>query len=321
MVFPFSLNRLIGLLRKPALVPQRWIAAYWLFVVASVSAVAGPSDSTTTISPPTTGIITEKSPWQRIVMIGASATAGFTAAEPFGGTNTPFYSLSRYVEAALTVPHEPVRNLGNALFFFQPQLFAQQQLTQALTNRPTLVIGVDLLFWFCYGEGSTDEERLQRFDQGLKLLEKVECPLIVGDIPDASAAVDVMIRPDQMPSLKAIAVANRRLKEWAADRPQVVVFGLSEFLRNATANRAITIHDYVLPDGKTSMLLQGDKLHASPSGSAVLALGLLDAVQSARPGPHAEEFRHDPKEIFRRGYKAPGAAPASASKTNAPPQK
>jgi len=262
----------------------------------------------------TAGSITEKSPWQRIVMIGASATAGFTASEPLGGTNTPMYSLSRYVEAALTVPHEPVRNLGNALFFFQPELFAQQQLARALTNQPTLVIGVDLLFWFCYGEGSTDEERLQRFEQGLKLLEKVECPLIVGDIPDASAAVEVMIRLDQMPSLKAIAAANLRLKEWAAGRPQVVVFRLSEFLRNATANRAVTIHDYVLPDGQTRMLLQGDKLHASPPGCAVLALALLDAVQSARPDPQAEEFRRDPKEIFRRGYKSSGAAPASASK-------
>jgi len=252
-------------------------------------------------------------------MIGASVTAGFTASEPLGGTNTPLYSLSRYVDAALMVPHEPVRNLGNAFFFFQPQLFAQQQLTQALTNRPTLIIGMDFLFWFCYGEGSTDEERLQRFDQGLKLLEKVDCPLVVGDIPDASDAVNRMLQPEQMPSLKAIAAANLRLKEWAAGRRQVVIVGLSEFMRNVLANRAITIRDFVLPDGQTRILLQEDKLHSSPPGCAVLALAVLNAFQSTRSGTHAEEFRRDPKEIFRRVFKSPTTVPASATKTNAPP--
>jgi hypothetical protein len=252
-------------------------------------------------------------------MIGASATAGFTASEPLGGTNTPFYSLSRYVDAALTAPHEPVRNLGNAFFFFQPQLFAQQQLTQALTNQPTLIIGVDFLFWFCYGEGSTDEERLQRFDQGLKLLEKVDCPLIVGDLPDASAAVNGMLRPDQMPSLKAIAAANLRLKEWAAGRRQVVIVGLSEFMRNALANRAVAIGDYVLPAGQTRILLQDDKLHSSPPGCAVLALAVLNAFQSTRPGSHTGEFRRDPKEIFRRVFKSPQTIPASPQKTNSAP--
>ena len=292
-------------------------ATVLIFVLARFGAAA---DATNTIPASATGSTAEKSPWQRIVMIGASATAGFTASEPLGGTNTPHYSLSRYVEAALMARHEPVRNLGNALFFFQPQLFAQQQLAQALTNQPTLVIGVDFLFWFCYGEGATDEERLQRFEQGLKLLEKVDCPLVVGDIPDASAAVNVMLRPDQMPSLKAIAAANQRLKEWAASRRQVVVLGLSEFMRNALANRAITINDLHLPDGQTRVLLQGDKLHSSPPGCAVLAFAVLDAVQSTRPGSQTGEFRRDPREIYRLGFKSAPTAPASATKTNTPPR-
>lgn len=269
----------------------------------------------TVVVPSTTNMVAQ-SPWQRIVMIGASVTAGFTASEPLGGTNTPQYSLSRYVDAALTVPHEPVRNLGNAFFFFQPQLFGQQQVAQALTNQPTLVIGVDFLFWFCYGEGSTDEERLQRFEQGLKLLEKVDCPLVVGDLPDASAAVNGMLRPDQMPSLKAIAAANVRLKQWAAGRRQVAIVGLADFMRNALANRPITIRDCVLPEGQTRILLQADKLHSSPPGCAVLAFAVLDACQSTRQGSPAGEFRRDPKEIFRRAYKSPQTVPASATKTN-----
>jgi len=182
-----------------------------------------------------------------------------------------------------------------------------------LTNNPTLIVGLDFPFWFCYGEGETDEDRLQRFDQGLKLLETVPCPLVIGDIPDASAAVNKMLRPDQMPSLKAIASANQRLKAWAASRRQVTLVGLSEFMRNVMANRAITIRDYTLPAGQTRMLLQNDTLHPTPPGCAVLALAALDAFQATRPGVPSGEFLHDPKEIFRRVSRTSNLAPANTS--------
>lgn len=233
-------------------------------------------------------------------MIGASATAGFTASEPLGGTNTPWFILSRYVDAAVTVSHDPVRNFGSAFFFLQPQLIGQQQIARALTNNPTLVIGLDFPFWFCYGEGKTDAERLQRFDHGLKLLESIRCPLVLGDLPDASAAVNKMLRPDQMPTLKAIAAANQRLKAWAAGRSQVVVVELSAFMRNAMTNHAITVSGYTLADGQTRMLLQDDALHPTPPGCAVLTLALLDAFQTTRPKVQAGEFLTDPKEIYRR---------------------
>src|SRR5688572_1364946 len=90
---------------------------------------------------------TTNSPWERVVMVGASVSAGFTASEPLGGPSTPQYRLSRYVDAALLVPHEPVQNLANTLFFIQPELLGRQQIDAALKARPTLVLGVDFLFW------------------------------------------------------------------------------------------------------------------------------------------------------------------------------
>jgi hypothetical protein len=264
------------------------------------------SEATSSIGSSASTNNTESSPWKRIVMIGASATAGFTASEPLGGTNTPKYALSRYVDAALKVSHEPVLNLGSAFFFFQPEAIGQQQIARALTNNPTLVIALDFPVWFCYGEGKTDEDRLERFDYGLKLLEKIGCPLVIGNIPDASAAVNKMLRPDQMPSVKAIAAANQRLKTWAASRGQVAVVELSEFMRQATANRAISISDQTLPDGQTRILLQNDMLHPSQPGCAVLALAVLDAYQTTRSGNHAAEFIRDPKEIFRKAFKPSG---------------
>ena len=154
-------------------------------------------------------------------MMGASATAGFTESEPLGGPKTDQYRLSRYLDAALLTPHEPVQNLANSMFFIQPEAAGRYQIDQALQTRPTLVVGVDFLFWFCYGEGLTEKDRLQRFEKGLKLIEAVQCPLVVGDIPDASGASIDMLPPDQIPSAETMSAANRRLKEWAATRKNV----------------------------------------------------------------------------------------------------
>ena len=145
---------------------------------------------------------------------------------------------------------------------------------------------------------------MERFDSGLTLLEKIRCPLVVGNIPDASATVNKMLRPDQMPSSKAIAAANQRLKKWAASRGQVAVVDLSEFMRQALANDAITIRDYTLPSGQTRVLIQNDGLHPTPPGCSVLALAVLDAFQLLRPTAGAEEFLRDPKMIFRQVFKA-----------------
>ena len=247
-------------------------------------------------------------------MVGASATAGFTESEPLGGPTTPQYRLSRYVDAALLVPHEPAQNLAHAMFFIQPEAMGRDQIDEVLKARPTLVVGIDFLFWFCYGDGPTDKDRLRRFEKGLKLLEAVQCPLILGDIPDASGATNGMLLADQVPSVAAMSAANRRLKEWAATRHQVVVVSLSGFMSAVMANRALTIHGHTLREGTTRVLLQSDQLHPSLPGCAVLALVILDAFQATRPAGSAGDVRWDPKEVFRLGVNAPQESPGNRGK-------
>jgi hypothetical protein len=262
---------------------------------------------------------TTKPPWGRIVMVGASATGGFTESEPLGGPTTWQYRLSRYVDAALSVPHEPVQNLGDRLFFVQPEAAGRYQIEQALKAQPTLVIGIDFLFWFCYGDGSADKDRLQRFEKGLKLLEDVRCPLVLGDIPDASGASNDMLLAEQIPSVEAMFASNRRLREWAATRKHVVIVSLSGFMRTVMADHALTIHGYTFPEGKTGMFLQSDKLHPSPAGCAVLALAILDAFQSTRPAHTASEVRWNPREVFRLVFNSPQGSPGRPAKQDGPP--
>jgi hypothetical protein len=258
----------------------------------------------------------EKTLWSRIVMIGASASAGFIESEPFGGPTTSKLRLNRYLDAALMATHEPVRNLASAMFFMQPEQQGQSQSERARQSNPSLVIALDFLFWYCYGDGPTDKERLQRFEQGLKMLETFGCPLIVGDLPDASAAAERMLTADEIPSPAALSAANRRLKEWATGRKQTVVVPLSAFMRNAMANKPLTVHGHTLGEGKTRVLLQDDKLHPSAAGCAVLALAIFDSFLSNQTAVSSSDIRWDAKEVYHLAIDPPRSA--NSRPVNAP---
>jgi hypothetical protein len=264
--------------------------------------------------PPTAPTNAPVEAWNRIVLIGASATAGFMLPEPLGGPKTDLLRLDRYLDAALLAPHQPLRNLGHSLFFLQPEQAGRQQVDQALKLDPSLLIGADFMFWFCYGAGRTDEERLQRLEYGLKLLEPVRCPLVIGDIPDASATVNIMLRPDQIPTPKALAAANARLRAWAAQRKLVFVLPLHDFMAGAISNRSLTLHGQTLPAGKTRALLQDDNLHPTPAGAATIALAILDLLHSAQPDRFPGPILWNRDQVLKLG----SATPQSATPTSSP---
>jgi len=242
------------------------------------------------------------SPWARVIVIGASASGGFVISEPFGGTNTDKCKLHRYLDAAITAA--PIKNLGTSLFFLNPDGLADQQIEVATNNHPTLVVAVDFLFWFCYGDGDTDTERAQHFETGLKQLERIPCPLVIGDIPDASSATNTgIISASQVPSEAARRAANERLRQWAKSR-HVTVVPLAEFMHEVKANESVNLHNGTLPAGKTRSLMQADGLHPTPQGAAVLSLGILDALVKSQKKFHATDVNWNPKEVFQKGVVA-----------------
>ena len=241
-------------------------------------------------------------PWQRVVIIGASASAGFLLAEPLGGTNTTRCRLNYYLDAAITAPHPAAQNLAASLMFLNPETFAVIQIAAVTNAAPTLVVGADFLFWFCYGRGRNDGERAQRFETGLKYLEEIHCPLVVGDIPDASSATNTgIISPAQVPSEPARRAANQRLHEWATTQPLVTLLPLAQFMHATMANEALRLHRSHLPAGKTRALLQSDRLHPNPQGAAVLALGILDALVVQQTNFPAADICWNPQQVFRVG--------------------
>ena len=180
-------------------------------------------------------------PFQRVVVIGASASAGFTMSEPLGGTNTLKLRLDRYLDAAIRSPHDPIQNFASTMFFMQPETQGRFQIDRALKAAPTFVVAPDFLFWFCYGAGTNLEHRLSRFEFGLKLLEKIPCPVVVGDIPDCSAAVNGILDPEEIPSKEAIKAANERLKQWVATHPKAKVAPVATWPGSARRRAASSV--------------------------------------------------------------------------------
>lgn len=225
---------------------------------------------------------------ERIVLLGASVTAGFDISEPFGGAKTFEYRLANYIEAALAHPHQPVTTQANAFFFLKPAETLRAQLKATLEAQPSLVVGLDTLFWFCYGNAANEKERVERFESGLRLMEEITVPMVLGDIPNASQAVGGILAKKQMPELSTIEQCNERLKAWAADRRHVTIFPLSRVMAAAINNDELRLGSIAWPKGKSRILLQRDGLHPTAAGLAGLAIAVLDLATASTTPPLPE---------------------------------
>ncbi len=309
-------------MRKPS--SQLCILFCGAFLLASTGQTSGNSASRLAASgpasvAPVSATATAPDLFQRVVLLGASVTAGFSAAEPFGGSKTSEYQFGNFIEAGLIGSHETIVTHANRFLFLKPKETMQKQVAATVSSKPTLVIALDALFWFCYGDSMTAEQRLERFSSGLELLEQINAPLVLGDIPDASAAVGKMLSRAQMPERSTINKCNERLKAWAASRRNVTLFALSEVLRKAGANEEIAFAGITWKNGETRAFLQPDRLHPSRHGLAAMAIGVLDSAATAAglPGTAASVLR-EPDKVYEAGIvlgKARGPKASSAPST------
>lgn len=210
-----------------------------------------------------------ESRYARVCTIGASVTAG-------AGRDA---SLAALLDRAIRGEHAPVQNLATVFFFAGPTPSARKQVDRCLRDKATLVVGLDALFWFAYGrvagetEAQRDAGRLVRFRRGLRELERLTMPLVVGDIPDMRHADPRMLPPHAVPSRDALAAVNRELAQWAAAREHVLVLPLAKWAARLEGGsfklpprgEAAAI---VLPRERA---MSADRLHPSRVGQVALA--------------------------------------------------
>jgi len=236
---------------------------------------------------------------RHVVVVGASLSHGYGLED--SGTKL---TLADVVEASLRVPHEPVRSKTSLLFFTSPLQTGKAQVEAAVAEKPTLVVGLDFLFWYGYGFFASEGDRLAMLEKGLSELEKFDCPILVGDFPDVSDAARSpegarpgLLAPEQIPGPSARRKLDERLRAWAAERKNVVVVPLGDLVARRTSGEDLVIHGNRWPAASVGDLVQPDRLHPTLEGTIALWLGSLEALVAGRRDVPASSFEWDARAI------------------------
>ncbi len=228
-----------------------------------------------------------------VAVLGASVSAGFVdpRARPDGERNQSI-KLKAVLGAIWARGDVKMRDLSELATFRDPEGIQTKKVKRALGYKPDLVLGIDFMFWFGYGHsmGRSPEDRAKRrlAEQQIafRLIEKFDCPVILGDYPDMHGADPMMLSASQIPSLETLKTLNQRLHAFADKHDKVHVFPLSTFVAEAKT-KGLSIDC----DGETfkvppMALLQSDRLHSTRLGMSLVGQRLASALLDVLPAKH-----------------------------------
>lgn len=216
----------------------------------------------------------------RPVVIGASVSDGYYHKERLGGPKSDALAIDHYLRQIIKLPVGEISNFSNRFCFVYPLGISHRQVVDALGAKPSVIIAVDQLFWQLYGNFASTEQRLNTFKLALAKLDSITCPLVIGNIPDASQAINKMLARSQVPKLNTIRKANKILETWAKKRKQTAIIDLASFMNDCVSNKEIKLKNITYPEGTTKDLLQSDMLHPTASGAKALSYAIIEALQT-----------------------------------------
>ncbi len=219
----------------------------------------------------------------RVAVVGASASAGFLCLFP--DHHLPV-SFDRAFGAILAQPNDSeVFGFASAMFFNNAREFGPGFMDQALEREPTLLIGIDYLFWFGYGHLDHlgrpvrgEAQRLEMLEFGLQQLDRFDGPIVVGDFPDMSAAIGLMLARQQVPKPETLVALNERLQDWASERPEVIVMPLAAMVRQIGEGNGLAMGNRQWTGKQAATFVITDKLHPSPEGQIAGATIIADLL-------------------------------------------
>ncbi|MFO0981534.1 MAG: hypothetical protein U1E76_07230 [Planctomycetota bacterium] len=270
----------------------------WLFTAVLPILLLGDGHATTPAKP--------RSPWDAAIVIGASASAGFQNDDAFG----KHPGIAAFLDAMLGRKPDQTQSLATAMFFTNPTQIGKSMIDAAVKADPTLVVGVDFLFWYAYGDVKADSERLAHLEDGLRLLERFTCPVVVATLPDMSGAIGSMLSITQVPAVDVLDDLNERIEAWCKARKNVVLIDLALLLEKMREHEPITVRGK--SPAKDAPLLQDDKLHPTLDGLAIIALQCMDALARNKVALPSDVL-WDPAELVKAVKSAAPRAPAGAS--------
>ena len=271
--------------------------------------------------------------YDRIAVVGASASDGFgvsvradalpadlnapvdpngkpTVAKKLTPVQLNLSDVLRYATKTTTDGTTSQRvimhHYSSGFFFTNPGPIGQGEIYRALKIKPTLVLGLDFLFWYVYGTVTADgkpmttgADRFSNLELGLEQLDRIVnagIPLVIADIADMHDAIGKMLSENQVPDVQTIGNANTRIMEWVKARPLVKIMPLSQILETLKKGGSIDLAGKSWNPAELGALLQDDQLHPTFAGTVVIAAGLIDLAQSNDPST-PPPFDFDPKLI------------------------
>ncbi|HEX6812423.1 MAG TPA: hypothetical protein VF384_12415 [Planctomycetota bacterium] len=227
----------------------------------------------------------------RVHIIGASVSGGFCDGPLFGAKEqgdsvTLQVVLKKWAgEQARATTHSTT---DMTQMFMDPPRIGKAQIDGVAKAKPDLVVGIDFPFWFAYGRAGGDEAeaRKAKLAEGLALLEKLEMPVLLGDLPDMKGAAKRMLQPSWIPSPEVLKQLNEQLAAFVAAHENMHLVPLSAFVTKMKGNDATL----PLAGGPLAIapgaLLQEDRLHATRLGMALLGHSLQDPLRALFPKDH-----------------------------------
>lgn len=216
----------------------------------------------------------------RPVIIGASVSDGYEHTERLGGPRSDALALDLYLKNLIKTPTGEFHNFSNRFCFIHPLGISHRQVSNALKSKPSVVVAVDQLFWHLYGNFASTKQRLITFKSALDKLDSIDCPLVIGNIPDASQSLNKMLSASQIPDIETVKKANEILDEWVKKRKQTAIVDLASFMELSVSNKEIRLKHITYPEGTTRGFLQSDMLHPTPSGAQALSYAVVEALQT-----------------------------------------
>lgn len=317
----------------------RGLSAAALAILAGTLLLAVPAALPTSLARDAAPGIDPSQLYARVMVIGASASAGFGVRPP--PPRTPGTRGEPMTIAALAgasrLGAADVEGDATALFFMNPPAIGTAQVDAVLARspRPTIVFACDFLFWFTYGALAADRtpisdeaQRLALLERGLALVDRIAAagiPVVVGDIPDMSAAVGRMLSRAQMPRPETLDRANALIAAWAAARPLVAVMPLSSLTQELRQGRPFRAGRREWSEQADGPLIQRDQLHPTFAGSIALIARTEQAANERflgirrpnAPGAPAA-FEHDPAKVAESMRAAAAGVPDGAPRQPLP---
>lgn len=246
-------------------------------------------------------------PFDRIALIGASVTWGFgnqieIPLETY--THHEPVDLADIIDVMILKDHEIVVSGGDVAFFRTPRTSGARLAAEAAEAEPTLVLALDFLFWYGYGNRGIEsrvhtgsKSRLKLLEMGLAELDRFDCPVVVFDFPDVSPAIGLMLNRSQVPTAETLAALNARLHEWASTKPNVILLPLHETLTQIRADEGFAIEDLQWPAGSLRTIILPDNLHPTTDGTIALAQLAVRALDNSTSTIGPDDYVRKPEQV------------------------